>query len=293
MHNQYADRQMKKYFTLIELLVVIAIIAILAAILMPALSQARERGKSATCLNNEKQISLANANYMSDFNDWFHPTYFSTTATPADSPVDGFIGNPVNGGNNAGNCYWPYRMGSASLRSKQLKYISADLNSAKSPFVCPSDTDPRGQTSEESLANTVYYSYAVNTMIAGEYYKVPQEGVWFTASTFKHHLVKKRPSQIAHYADCSDQRAGDTGRKAAKFCYVNKSSKLDPAEIESWIDIARSPGFMGARHNLRINVAFADGHCKAIPVPIANSHTSSKQYMYWASPFHIDRTDLN
>jgi prepilin-type N-terminal cleavage/methylation domain-containing protein len=56
-------------FTLIELLVVIAIIAILAAILFPVFAAARERGRSAGCLSNLKQITIAWRQYADDYDD--------------------------------------------------------------------------------------------------------------------------------------------------------------------------------------------------------------------------------
>jgi len=64
---------MKKYFTLIELLVVIAIIAILASMLLPALNQARERGKSVTCINSVRQVGFVFLAYAGDNKDYALP----------------------------------------------------------------------------------------------------------------------------------------------------------------------------------------------------------------------------
>ena len=137
----------RKSFTLIELLVVIAIIAILAAMLLPALSKARDKARAISCTSNLKQIGLANAMYMEDHDGRVVPEYSA-------SQTDGHWYNILSGKDRDGNA-------SATGRGYGCEYIS-NVKSGGT-FWCPSSPTPMGWAGEGNLACT---SYGINCAIS-------------------------------------------------------------------------------------------------------------------------------
>ncbi|MEI6393065.1 MAG: prepilin-type N-terminal cleavage/methylation domain-containing protein [Verrucomicrobiota bacterium] len=86
---------MRRAFTLIELLVVIAIIAILAALLLPALNRAKLKATGAACLNNQKQLLLETLMYGNDNREWIVPCEFNVNGTLVSQIGGGFWGGPT------------------------------------------------------------------------------------------------------------------------------------------------------------------------------------------------------
>jgi prepilin-type N-terminal cleavage/methylation domain-containing protein/prepilin-type processing-associated H-X9-DG protein len=126
-------------FTLIELLVVIAVIAILAALLLPALHQAKDAARRISCANGMRQLSVAATMYAND-NDNTLPSMW-----------DGSVG----GGNNSGTNGWIYfaNFGGPARFDPALGALFPYLES-KDVFKCPMDLTPYGN------------SYAMNAQLA-------------------------------------------------------------------------------------------------------------------------------
>jgi prepilin-type N-terminal cleavage/methylation domain-containing protein len=138
-HGKARSSRAAHGFTLIELLVVIAIIAILAAMLLPALAKAKEKANHTSCISNLKQVGLGMSLYIDD-NDGFFPIAKSVTAT----------GDDLNWTKTLGP-YLPQQGQTATAKAHKV-------------FVCPSAR--YGTLSKDALSRTYSASGAMQGLTA-------------------------------------------------------------------------------------------------------------------------------
>ena len=138
------DSASRKTFTLIELLVVIAIIAILAAMLLPALQQARDRAHTIACANNANTLGKYSGFYNDDNKDWVNFSYLEG------GKLDGY-GDPIHGG------AW-YRMlapyaGWKFKTSSTYSYYQFATRLMNSPLSCPGRPFPSHLAADKITGN--------------------------------------------------------------------------------------------------------------------------------------------